>query len=219
MSSKLTRMLAALVDVPASLGYPVLFGLVAAESAGALVPGETAVIVAGALAAEGQLSLPLVIAVAAAAAIIGDNIGYQLGRRGLRRLIDRPGRFAARRRALLARGEEFFARHGSPAVFVARWLPGLRVVTSWLAGADRMPWRRFLVWNALGGIAWASTIAGLAYVLGRSASGALGAIGFVVLGAAAVAFAVMHVRHGRPLPRPAPKGVDDGLQPPPSRRQ
>jgi membrane protein DedA with SNARE-associated domain len=210
---------AALVAVPAGLGYPLLFGLVAAESAGALVPGETAVIVAAALAADGQLWLPLVIAIAAAAAIVGDNIGYQLGRRGLRRLIDRPGRFARRRRALLARGEEFFARRGSLAVFVARWLPGLRVVTSWLAGADRMPWRRFLVWNALGGVAWASTIAGLAYVLGRSASGALGAIGFVVPGAAAIAFVVMHLRHGRPLSRPAPEGVDDARQPPAPRRQ
>ena len=92
----------------------------------------------------------------------------------------------------------FFARHGSSAVFFARWLPGLRVVTSWLAGADRMPWRRFLVWNALGGITWAATIGGLAYVLGRSASGALGAVGFVALGAAAVVFVVMHLRHGRP---------------------
>jgi membrane protein DedA with SNARE-associated domain len=77
------------------------------------------------------------------------------------------------------RGEKFFARYGSAAVFFGRWLPGLRVVTSGLAGADRMPWRRFLVWNALGGIAWASTIGSLAYVLCRSASGSLAAIGFV----------------------------------------
>jgi membrane protein DedA with SNARE-associated domain len=210
-------MLAALVNVPSSLGYPLLFALVAAESAGALVPGETSLIVAGALAAEGQLSLPVVIVVAAAAAIVGDNVGYLLGRRGLRRLIDRPGRFGAGRRRLLERGEEFFARHGPATVFFARWLPGLRVVTSWLAGADRMPWRRFLVWNALGGLSWAATIGGLAYLLGRSASGALGAIGFVVLAAAAVAFIAMHLRHG--LSRPATEHVDDGLQPPSTRRE
>src|SRR5919198_859945 len=157
-------MLAVLVNVPSSIGYPLLFALVAGESAGALVPGETSLIVAAALAAQGRLSLPLVIGVAAGAAIGGDNIGYVIGRRGLRRLLDRPGRWAAPRRRLVRRGEEFFARWGSAAVFFGRWLPGLRVVASWLAGADRMPWPRFLLWNALGGISWATTIGALAYV-------------------------------------------------------
>src|SRR5437763_37069 len=160
-------MLGALINVPAGIGYPVLFGFVAAESAGALVPGETALIVAAARAADGQLSLPLVIAIAAVSAIIGDNIGYQLGRRGLRRLLDRPGRWSGRRQQVIARGEAFFARHGSAAVFFGRWLPGLRVVASWLAGAEHMPWPRFLVWNALGGIAWAATIGGLAFARDR----------------------------------------------------
>jgi len=187
-------MLAALINVPAGVGYPVLFGFVAAESAGALVPGETALIVAAALAADGQLSLPLVIAIAAIAAIIGDNIGYQLGRRGLRRLLDRPGRWSGRRQEVIARGEAFFARHGSAAVFFGRWLPGLRVVASWLAGAEHMPWPRFLVWNALGGIAWAATIGGLAYALGRSVAGSLGVIGFGALGVAALAYLVVHLR-------------------------
>jgi membrane protein DedA with SNARE-associated domain len=187
-------MLAALLNVPANVGYPLLFMLVGAESAGALVPGETALIVAAALAAQGQLSLPLVIAVAAGAAILGDNIGYLIGRRGLRRLIDRPGRWAAGRRRLVERGEVFFARRGPSAVFFGRWLPGLRVVTSWLAGADRMPWRRFLLWNALGGIAWATTIGALAYLLGQSASGSLGAIGFVGLGVAVLVYLITRLR-------------------------
>jgi membrane-associated protein len=187
-------MLAALFNVPANLGYPLLFALVGGESAGALIPGETALIVAAALASQGKLSLPLVIAVAAGAAIIGDNVGYLIGRRGLRWLVDRPGRVAAGRRRLIERGEEFFARRGAAAVFFGRWLPGLRVVTSWLAGADRMPWRRFLFWNAFGGIAWASTIAALAYVLGRSASGSLGAIGFIAVGVAVLAFLSTRLR-------------------------
>jgi undecaprenyl-diphosphatase len=187
-------MLAAIVTVPATVGYPLLFVLVGAESAGALVPGETSLILAGALAARGQLSLPLVIAVAAAAAIVGDNTGYLIGRRGLRRLLDRPGRRSARRQRLLARGEAFFARHGSAAVFLGRWLPGLRVVASWLAGANRMPWRRFLLWNALGGGAWASTVGGAAYLLGQSASGSLGAIGFVGFAIAALLYLVRRIR-------------------------
>lgn len=187
-------MLATLINVPVGIGYPLLFGFVAAESAGALVPGETSLIVAAALAAQGGLSLPLVIAVAAAAAILGDNVGYLIGRNGLRRLVDRPGRWAAGRRRLVERGELFFARHGSAAVFLGRWLPGLRVVASWLAGANRMPWRRFLLWNALGGIAWATTVGVLAYVLGRAASGSLGAIGFVGLGLAVLVCVIALVR-------------------------
>jgi undecaprenyl-diphosphatase len=201
-------MLAALVNVPAGIGYPLLFALVAGESAGALIPGETALIVAAALAGQGQLSLPLVIAVAAGAAILGDNVGYLIGRNALRRLVDRPGRWAAERRRLVERGEEFFARRGSAAVFFGRWLPGLRVVTSWLAGADRMPWPRFLFWNALGGIAWASTIGGLAYVLGRSASGSLGAIGFIAVGVAVLGYLIARVRRhlqSRPRKPPSPE--------------
>jgi len=198
--------MSALVAVPAGIGYPVLFAFVAAESAGALVPGETSLIIAAALAAQGKLSLPLVIAVAAGAAIIGDNIGYLIGRGGLRSLVDRPGRWAAGRRALIERGEEFFARRGSAAVFFGRWLPGLRVVTSWLAGADRMPWRRLLLWNALGGIAWASTIGALAYILGRSASGSLSAIGFAGIGVAAVVYLITRVHRWHARSRKPPAG-------------
>jgi len=190
--------LAALLNVPANVGYPLLFLLVGAESAGALLPGETALIAAAALASQGRLSLPLVIAVAAGAAILGDNIGYLIGRRGLRRLIDRPGRWAAGRRRLVERGEVFFARRGPSAVFFGRWLPGLRVVASWLAGANRMPWPRFLLWNALGGIAWASTVGTLAYLLGRSASGSLGAIGFVGVGVAVVVCSIVRLRRRHP---------------------
>jgi membrane protein DedA with SNARE-associated domain len=187
-------MLAALVNVPAGIGYPLLFILVGAESAGALVPGETSLIVAAALASQGRLSLPIVIAVAAGGAILGDNIGYLIGRRGLRRLLDRPGRWAAGRRRLVARGEAFFVRRGSAAVFFGRWLPGLRVVASWLAGANRMRWRRFLLWNALGGISWATTIGVAAYLLGRSASGSLGAIGFGGVAIAALVYIASRVR-------------------------
>ena len=187
-------MLAALLNVPANVGYPLVFVFVGAESAGALVPGETSLIVAAALASQGRLSLPLVIAVAAGAAILGDNIGYLIGRRGLRRLLDRPGRWAAGRRRLVARGEAFFGRHGSAAVFFGRWLPGLRVVASWLAGANGMRWRRFLLWNALGGIAWAATIGSLSYVVGQSAAGALGAIGLVGVGLAVVVYLGSRIR-------------------------
>jgi membrane protein DedA with SNARE-associated domain len=180
----LELMLGALVNVPAGIGYPLLFALVSGESAGLLLPGETALIAAAVLAGQGQLSLPLVIAVAAGAAILGDNIGYVLGRRGLRSAFDRPS--SPRRQRLFAQGEGFFERHGSAAVFFGRWIPGLRIAAAWLAGASAMPWRRFVFWNALGGIGWAASVGAVAYFLGQRVSGALGIvglIGLVVLGA------------------------------------
>jgi membrane protein DedA with SNARE-associated domain len=117
-----------------------------------------------------------------------------IGRRGLRRLLDRPGRWATSRRRLVERGEVFFVRHGSAAVFFGRWLPGLRVVASWLAGANGMRWSRFLLWNALGGISWATTIGVAAYLLGRSASGALGAIGFAAVAIVVLLFVASRIR-------------------------
>jgi membrane-associated protein len=180
----LTLTLAALINVPANLGYPLLFALVGAESAGLLVPGETALIFAAVLASQGRLSLPAVIAVAAGAAIVGDNIGYLIGRSGLRRLFDRHS--SPRRQRALAKSEAFFRRNGSAAVFFGRWLPGLRVFTAWLAGANRMRWPRFLVWNALGGVGWATTIGLLAYLLGRSVGAWAWAIGLVAVGVAAI---------------------------------
>jgi membrane protein DedA with SNARE-associated domain len=185
---------AALLSVPASIGYPVLFALVAAESAGVLVPGETALIVAGALAGRGQLSLPLVVVTGAVAAILGDNVGYVIGRKGLRRLLDRPGWFGESRRRAVRRGEEVFARHGPAAVFFGRWLPGVRVVVAWLAGAERLSWRRFLLWNSLGGIAWSASIATVAYAVGRTASGYLWLIGLGGLAVAAVLFLARRLR-------------------------
>jgi membrane protein DedA with SNARE-associated domain len=112
------------------------------------------------------LTLPAVIATAAVAAIVGDNIGYLIGRHGGRRLLERPGRFARQRAKVLEVGEPFFERHGPKAVFLGRWILGLRVWASWLAGITHMPWRSFLMYNALGGISWAVTIGVLAYVAG-----------------------------------------------------
>src|SRR5207248_1459584 len=132
--------MADLIHVPAHVGYPLLFGIVAGESAGLWIPGETAILVAGTLAAQGQLDLAAVIVVAATAAIIGDNIGYLIGRHGLRRLVTGDGRFAHRLGHQVARGEVFFARHGGKTVFFGRFLPVLRLTASWLAGAHHMEW-------------------------------------------------------------------------------
>jgi membrane protein DedA with SNARE-associated domain len=195
------QVLASIVDV-SHIGYPVLFLLVMAESGGVPVPGETALIAGALLASQGRLKIELVILIAAAAAIVGDNIGYLIGRKGGRWLLERPGRFQRQRREVLATGEPFFERHGPKAVFFGRFVLGLRVWASWLAGATRMHWRSFFVWNALGGICWATGIGLLAYFLGNSASNAIQAFGLFGLAAfllAVVGGFVAHRRHRRRL--------------------
>ncbi len=174
-----------LFGVPAEVGYLGVFLLVAGETAGALVPGETALIVAGALASRGDLSLPLVIASGAAGAIVGDNIGFLIGGRGLRWLLTTGGRWRRERAWLVAEGERFFARHGPKAVLLARWLPGLRLFGAWFAGGSGMRWRVFAFWNVIGGVAWSASVGGGAYLLGRAAAWAFGLVG-LALGTLAV---------------------------------
>lgn len=190
--------LLALFEIPRNAGYAALGLLVGAEASGVPVPGETALITTSVLASQGKLAIELVIALAAAAAIVGDNIGYLIGARVGRRLLTRPGRGHARRLALLRRGEALFARHGPKAVFLGRWISGLRVWASWLAGMTGMPWRSFLLWNALGGIGWALSFGLIGYYGGEAAAhlitrvGAGAAVGFAV--AFIVGYLVLHRR-------------------------
>jgi len=154
---------AALIAVPASLGYWALAGLILGESAGLPVPGETALIVASGLAAKGTLSFPLVIVVATCAAIIGDTAGYWIGRKGGRGLLMRDGFMAAHRRDAVERADRFFAKYGVLTVFFGRFVAGVRVVAAVVAGATRMHYPHFAVANALGAFAWATLIGGLAF--------------------------------------------------------
>lgn len=196
-------MLASLIDVNHLVevsGYPILFVLVMAESGGVPVPGETALIVGGVLASQGKMHIELVIAVAALAAIVGDNIGYQIGRGGGRWLLEKPGPFHSQRLAVVEQGEPFFERHGPKAVFFGRFILGLRTWASWLAGANHMRWRTFFVWNALGGICWATGVGLIAYFVGRSADNAITTFGIYGLVAVVVAFGgafLLHRRHRR----------------------
>lgn len=181
-------MLLAFVGVPTHLGYLALGLLIGGESAGVPLPGETALVVAAGLASRGQLDIWLVVGIAAAAAIVGDNIGYLIGRRGLRWIAQHPSPWAAHTVRLIARGEVFFERHGGKTVFFGRWLPVLRITAAWLAGANRMPWPRFVLYNALGGIGWATSIGLLAYHIGHSAGSLVSAFGLI--GAAGLVLAV-----------------------------
>lgn len=181
----------------ADYGLLFLFVIVCLESAGLWLPGETALIAAAVYASKGHLSITGVIAVAAVAAIIGDNAGYWLGREGGRRLLYRYAvlrRFAER---VLPQAERFFDRHGGKAVFLARFFGGLRVTGAWMAGITRMTWWRFLFWNAAGGIVWAIGVGLLAYYAGKAAADALARYGVYAAIAGGillvVAIAALHI--------------------------
>jgi membrane-associated protein len=178
---------ATLIGVAESIGYPLLFLLIAIETMGIPVPGETALITAGVVASRGKLQIEIVVALAAAAAILGDNVGFALGRKVGRRVLNAPGPLYRHRIRVLRVGEPFFDRHGPKAVFLGRWVTGLRITAAWLAGANRMRWPVFLFWNALGGIAWASSVGLLAYFLGHTAEQYLKASGLIALGAVVLA--------------------------------
>src|SRR5215217_179263 len=191
-------MLAAIIDIPANVGYAAVFALIAVETMGIPVPGETALIAGALLAHDGQMDIVTLVALACAAAIIGDNIGFAIGRKGGRRLFLLPGPFHRQRLRVLEVGEPFFARHGPKAVFLGRWVSGLRIASAWLAGINGMSWPSFLVWNALGGIVWACAVGFGVFALGHVAEDILAVAGPIAGGitiASVVAFVV--IRHRR----------------------
>jgi membrane protein DedA with SNARE-associated domain len=157
-----------------SHGLPLLFAVVMLESFGIPLPGETALIAFGVLASQGHYSIAEVIAVAAVGAIIGDNLGYWLiGRLGGRRLFERTryGRRYADK--FLPVAERLMAKHGGKVVFFGRFISILRFTAAWAAGIARMPWWRFLFWNAAGGIAWATAVGLVSYYAGAAAADAI----------------------------------------------
>lgn len=191
-----------LTDLFARYGYFVIFFGVMLENAGVPVPGETILLAGAALARFGHLSLPAVILIAITGAILGDNIGFFIGRRGGRVLLERRGRMFGLTPARIAQFDGFFARHGAMTVFIARFVTGLRVVGAILAGASTLPWGRFLIFNAAGAIAWATTFGAVGYLLGYSWEtierwiGHLGLVFLIVLAAAGVVALVR--AHRRP---------------------
>jgi membrane protein DedA with SNARE-associated domain len=180
-----------------SYGLLLLFAVIAAESAGVPLPGETALIAAAILAARGHYSIVEVIVVAAFAAIVGDNVGYWIGRTGGRALLERWGPIKRYSERVLPPGERFFRKHGGKTVFIGRFVSVLRVTAAWLAGITHMPWWRFFIWNAAGGIIWATLVSLLAYYFGKAAADAVATYGIYALVAivvlAVIAFVVVRV--------------------------
>src|ERR1700746_3134487 len=153
------------------------------ESFGVPLPGETALILFGVLASEGHYNIAAVIAVAAAGAIVGDNLGYWIiGRRGGRELFGRWGWLKQYSDRVLPRAEELMAKHGGKTVFFGRFITVLRYTAAWVGGLGRMHWATFLFWNAAGGIAWATLVGLVAYYGGQSAADAIARYGIYAFG-------------------------------------
>lgn len=162
-------------------GYGLLALLVFLESVGLPVPGETSVLAAAFAAAQGVLSLPAVIVVAAVAGIAGDNLGYHLGYRFGRRWAERWGRWVLLTPTRLASMDAFFARYGSAAIVIARFVTGVRVVAAVAAGAAAMPRGRFVTFNILGAVTWAAAVGAIGFAMGRGYSAAMLSSGHVAV--------------------------------------
>jgi membrane protein DedA with SNARE-associated domain len=176
-------------------GYWTVFFGVMLENAGLPVPGETILLAAGFFAANGHFALLLVMLVAAAGAVVGDNIGFAIGHHYGRGFLLRFGRFFFLTPRRLARISGFFERHGNRTILVARFITGLRVFAALFAGASQMPWRVFLVYNIAGAVIWAVAISTLGYLFGHSwpvLEKWVGRSGMFMLLAVAVALVVLH---------------------------
>jgi len=194
-------------DMVRTYGLWVVFGMVMVESMGLPIPGETVLVSAAVYAAATRaLGIRDVVAVAALAAIVGDNLGYLIGRSLGVRLLLRYGSLVGLDGVRLRIGRYLFLRHGGKIVFFGRFVAVLRAFAALLAGANRMPWLHFLVMNALGGICWASVFGIGAYLFGEQIKRVTGPVSatLVVAGIAAVVAGTIFLRrHERELSRRA----------------
>src|SRR5215831_12272657 len=149
-------------------GYWIVFLGVMLENAGIPLPGETILLAAGFFASQGHLSAEIVAAVAAVGAMLGDNLGYWIGRKLGRSLVIKYGKYVWLTEKRFSDMERFFQRHGAKTVAVARFITGFRVFTALFAGAAHMVWRRFLLFNAIGAVVWAAVITMVGYFFGQS---------------------------------------------------
>jgi membrane protein DedA with SNARE-associated domain len=192
----------AIRSVPPALAYAIIALLVFGEAAffiGFVVPGETAVLLGGFLASQGHLDIVVLIVLVVVSAILGDTVGYEVGKHvgpSVLRL-----RILRRHRSRIDAAQEMLRRRGGPAVFLGRWTAFFRAVMPGIAGLSRMPYRVFLFWNALGGIAWGITFSLVGYFAGASYEKVASTIGkgaAVVIAVLVIAAVVVwRVRRGR----------------------
>ncbi|MGW7382570.1 DedA family protein [Streptomyces sp. NPDC054794] len=166
MDPPLPGPLAHLAPLLGHYGYWAVGVVVLVEDFGVPAPGETILIAAGIYAGAGRLNIVAVATLAFAAAVVGDNIGYLIGRSGGRTFVHRWGRHVFLTPERFQKAEEFFTGHGGKVVTVARFVEGLRQANGIVAGTSGMAWRRFLAFNALGAALWVGLWATLAYAAG-----------------------------------------------------
>jgi len=170
-----------------SYGYIAVLVFVAIESTGIPFPGETILIIAAIYAGTTHhLAIPFVIASAALGAILGDNLGFWVGREGGYRLLRRYGRYVHLDERKLKLGQYLFQKHGNKVVFFGRFVAVLRAWSAFLAGTNRMRWPSFLLFNALGGIVWAAIFGLGGYFLGDRVHQITGPVGIVAIVLAAI---------------------------------
>jgi membrane protein DedA with SNARE-associated domain len=149
-------------------GYWAVGAALLLENTGVPVPGETILLLASFLAfSRHELQLPYIILIGVCAATLGDNLGYAIGYRGGRPLLDRYRNVFRIKPETIERGERLFAQYGAITIFFSRFIFGLRVIAGPLAGVLRMPWKRFALFNFLGALVWVSVIAGVGYKFGK----------------------------------------------------
>lgn len=174
-------------DLVAAYGYALVFGIIMLESAGIPAPGETVLILAAVFAGTtGELDIGSVILAASAAAILGDNIGFWVGRRFGFPLLVRHGPKIGLTPSRLKLAQYLFLRHGGKIVFFGRFTPLLRAFAAVLAGANAYPARRFFAYNAAGGVAWATLVGLGGFLVGKSIEHAIGPFGLLMLAAVVV---------------------------------
>ena len=198
----MASLLSNLLSLPAIWVYLVVGLLVFAEDAlfiGFVIPGETAAVLAGVDARFGHVNLAVAMAVVVAAAIIGDSTGYEVGRHVGTRVLQT--RFLRSRSARIDSARDLLARRGGVAIFLGRFIAFFRAVMPALAGTARMEYRRFLPWNALGGLAWGAGFVLVGYLAGASYEAVAGTVGrgvaIVVAALVVIALLVWRIRGHR----------------------
>lgn len=195
-------------------GLWIVFVLIMLESSGVPMPGETALVTAALFAgATHRLDIVAIVGVAAAAAIVGDNIGYLIGRTIGLRLVTRYGGYVGLTETRLKIGQYLFLEHGGKIVFFGRFVAFLRAFAAILAGIDRMPWPHFLLMNALGGVCWASMFGFGAYFFGEEIKLVAGPVGiaFLVVAIGVTVAGVMFLRrHEREIEARAKAALANG---------
>ncbi|WP_395694756.1 DedA family protein [Nocardioides sp.] len=192
----------AIGSVPPALACAIIALLVFGEAAlfvGFVLPGETAVLLGGLLASQGHLDIVTLVVVVVVSAVVGDSVGYEVGKRAGPRILQLG--VLHRHRARIEDAQEMLRRRGGPAVFLGRWTAFFRAVMPGIAGLSRMPYRTFVVWNALGGLAWGVTFCLVGYFAGASyqrvattiGEGAAALLGLLVV----AALVTWHVRRRR----------------------